>query len=92
MPGSATKDLLVRGGGTGVRVDVVGPKGELIAVGGPSKAGNLGGVGSNLTRLATVAKAKGVRALAYFEEGTPPEVIALAQKLLGRENVHIFPR
>jgi filamentous hemagglutinin len=73
-------------------VDVVGPGGELIAAGGPGKATNLGGLGENLARLKTVANARGVRALAYFEEGTPGGVLGLARKLLGSENVHLFPR
>jgi len=90
MPGSTTKDLLVRGGGKGVRVDVVGPNGELIVVGGPSKAANLGGLGDNLTRLKTVAEANEVRALAYFEEGTPSTAVDLAKKILGDENVKLF--
>ena len=92
QPGSATKDLLVRGGGTGVRVDVVGPGGELIQVGGPSKAADIGGLGSNLDRLQRVAAAKGVSAQAYFEEGTPANVLDLARNKLGAANVHTFPR
>jgi hypothetical protein len=71
-------------------IDVVGPNGELISVGGPGKASNLGNLGRELHILKQVAKERGTKALAYFEEGTPRQALDLARKLLGPENVHLF--
>jgi hypothetical protein len=75
----------------GVKIDVIGPNQELIVVGGPAKAINLGDLGGNLSRLKQLADAHGVKALAYFEAGTPQSAIDMATKWLGKENVHIFP-
>jgi RHS repeat-associated protein len=77
--------------GQTVTVDVIGPNGELIVVGGPSKGvGNLGHLGDNLSRLKQAADARGVAALAYFTEDTAAEAIKLAWKWLGIDNVHYF--
>jgi filamentous hemagglutinin len=72
-------------------IDVLGPAGEIIAVGGPAKAKDLSRLGQQLKIQKCYADAKGVRAIAYFEEGTPDSVINLAKKHLGAENVKIFP-
>jgi hypothetical protein len=74
----------------GVTVDVFGSNQELIVVGGPAKAQNLSKLGGDLRYLKNVADQHGVKALAYFEEGTPQDVIDVANKWLGKENVHIF--
>lgn len=71
-------------------VDVIGPAGELIAVGGPSKAKNLSKLGSHLKVLEEAAAQRGVAAKAAFERGTPQSAIDLAVKKLGRDNVIIF--
>jgi hypothetical protein len=71
-------------------LDVVGPKGELIAVGGPAKAGNLSKLGTQLKVLKEAADVRGVPAQAYFERGTPQSAIDLAIKKLGKDNVFIF--
>ena len=42
--------------------------------------------------LKTAADDRGVKALAYFENGTPESVLKVARKQLGVENVHIFER
>jgi hypothetical protein len=71
-------------------VDVEGPNGELIAVGGSMKASNLADLGLRLRILKYVAQQRGVPALAYFETGTPQSVMDLAEKWLGSGNVFTF--
>jgi hypothetical protein len=78
-------------------VDVIGPNGEFIAVGGPGKAGNLEVTTDKLeetkTRLNVLMEAaaeQGVRAQAWFADATPMEVLQLAQQVLGPENVYVF--
>jgi hypothetical protein len=73
-----------------IKVDVEGPNGELIVVGGPGEANKMAQLGSDLARLKRVADGKGLKAQAYFEEGTPPEAIKLAEEKLGKGNVHTF--
>ncbi|WP_156429743.1 VENN motif pre-toxin domain-containing protein [Burkholderia sp. FL-7-2-10-S1-D7] len=72
-------------------IDVVGGNGNLIAVGGPAKANNLGKLGQELRIYQAIATQRGVSAEAYFAEGTPQSAINLATKILGVENVKIFP-
>jgi uncharacterized protein DUF4157 len=78
--------------GVGIKVDVFGPDGELILVGGPGDAApnKIGALGDSLNRLKQVADAHGVKAMAYFEEGTPDVATNLAKKWLGEQNVHLF--
>jgi RHS repeat-associated protein len=71
-------------------IDVIGPAGELIAVGGPGKAKEIQKFGQKLSILARYAAEKGVTAKAYFAKGTPEDVLNLARKHLGEENVFIF--
>lgn len=71
-------------------VDVYGKAGEFIGVGGPAKAGDLADFGRKLQVLAGAARQAGVKAQYYFAKGTPDEVIKLAQKWLGVENVFVF--
>jgi hypothetical protein len=73
-------------------VDVMGPHGEYIAVGGPGKALDLSRLGSKLRVLKYAADQAGVPAQAYFERGTPQTVIDLAKRRLGDDNVFIFDR
>jgi hypothetical protein len=73
-------------------VDVVGPNGEYIVVGGPAKAADLSRLGSRLRILKYAADQRGVRAQAYFEEGTPNTVLDLARQKLGNDNVIVFNR
>ena len=79
VPGLGSTDL-----------DVVAPNGNLIAVGGPAKANNLGKLGQELRIYQTIAEQRGVVAQAYFAEGTPQSAINLATKILGEGNVKIF--
>jgi len=74
----------------GVTIDVLGPNQELIVVGGKGKALNLSKLGDRLSSLKRLADAHHVKALAYFEEGTPQTAIDVATKWLGKENVHLF--
>jgi filamentous hemagglutinin len=71
-------------------IDVVAPNGDLIAVGGPAKANNLGKLGQELRIYQTIADQRGVSAQVYFAEGTPQSAINLATKILGEANVKIF--
>lgn len=73
-------------------VDVIGKDGSYIVVGGPSKADDLGYLGSRMKILKEAADEAGVGAKAYFEEGTPQAAIDLAKKWLGPDNVHTFPQ
>ncbi|MEX3852655.1 hemagglutinin repeat-containing protein [Paraburkholderia sp. BR10923] len=72
-------------------IDVVAANGNLIAVGGPAKANNLGKLGQELRIYQTIADQRGVSAQAYFAEGTPQSAINLATKILGEGNVKIIP-
>lgn len=72
-------------------IDVVAANGDLIAVGGPAKANNLGKLGQELRIYQAIATQRGVSAQAYFAEGTPQSAINLATKILGEGNVKIFP-
>jgi hypothetical protein len=73
-------------------VDVFGPNGEYIAVGGPGKALKMNKLGEQMKILKWGADQASVRAIAYFEEGTPQEALDLARKWLGDGNVLIFPK
>lgn len=74
----------------GSDIDVIGPKGELIAVGSPAKANNLSKLGTQLKVLEEAAAMRGVPAKAAFEKGTPQSAIDLAVKKLGAEDVFVF--
>jgi filamentous hemagglutinin len=71
-------------------IDVVAPNGDLIAVGGPAKANNLGKLGRELRIYQTIADQRGVSAQVYFAEGTPQSAISPATKILVERNVKIF--
>lgn len=83
----ARQEVIVKGLGR-TDIDVIGKAGEYIAVGGPAKTPS--GVGKQLQILQKAAEQAGVKALAYFAKGTPEEVLKVARKKLGAENVHIF--
>ncbi|MFD1972189.1 hypothetical protein [Trinickia caryophylli] len=71
-------------------IDVVARNGDLIAVGGPAKANNLGKLAQELRIYQAIANQRGVSAQVYFAEGTPRSAINLATKILGEGNVKIF--
>ncbi|MBL0869855.1 MAG: RHS repeat-associated core domain-containing protein [Phycisphaerales bacterium] len=75
-------------------VDVIGPNGELIQVGGPSKAHSTKTLDSWNQQLRVTkehARLLGVRVMAYLTEGTLKSAIDLAIKELGSDNVKTFP-
>ena len=99
------EDLSVRfagidGKGGVAQVDVIGPNGELIAVGGPAKfyvegeynADQASRTIRSLWLLRGAADSQGVKAQAYFTEDTPARALAEARKVLGDENVKTFSR
>lgn len=88
--GRVARERVVAQGLGSTDIDVIGPAGELITVGGPAKARSLSKWGMHLQRLKAVGKERGVRVMAYLEEGTPDEAIRLAKKWLGDENVMLF--
>ncbi|WAZ26799.1 DUF4157 domain-containing protein [Streptomyces cinnabarinus] len=93
--GGVLQDVEVRytlpnGQGGVARVDVFGPKQELIQVGGPAKAIELDKTISKLTHLKRAAEASGVSAEAYFTSDTPKPVLDAAGKVLGPGHVHTF--
>ncbi len=77
-----------KGGGTDI--DVAGPNGELIMVGGPAKAKNLSALGDVIKIYKDEASIRGVKVMAYFSKETPQSVVDFAVKRLGKENVFVF--
>jgi hypothetical protein len=71
-------------------IDVIGPAGEFIGVGGPAKAMDLAKFGRQLQILKAAASLANTPARMYLERGTPQSAIDLAIKWLGAENVVIF--
>ena len=91
--GTVTEGQEITAAGVGTTdVDVVGQSGEMIQVGGPAKAANLAKTGQKLNILKRVADSKGVKAMAYFEKGTPQSVIDVAKRQLGESNVVVFDK
>ncbi|CAH0250291.1 hypothetical protein SRABI04_03213 [Chryseobacterium sp. Bi04] len=87
------KDLVVRtkDGTIGTTIDVIGNNGELISVGGASKAKNGGSAFlSTLANLKRVADDTGATAQTYLSDNTPEWLIKKAQEKLGKDNVKIF--
>lgn len=75
----------------GTDVDVIGPNGEFIAVGGAAKAHDLKGFRDKLILLQRRADDQGVSAHVYLDNyKLPPEVIETAILVLGNDNVHLF--
>ncbi|WP_098462356.1 polymorphic toxin-type HINT domain-containing protein [Isoptericola jiangsuensis] len=77
-------------GSTGL--DVIGPNGEYIFVGGPAKAKDPAKFGHALKVSKAAADRDGVRALYCLEDGTPTSAIDQAGRKLGVENVFTFPK
>ena len=84
-------ELFEEGASASVPIDVFGPNGELILVGGPAKSTNLGKLGGILRNIKIVAEARGVQAQYYFSDNTSEAVIKFTEKRLGAENVFTFP-
>ncbi|WP_295978316.1 hemagglutinin repeat-containing protein [uncultured Variovorax sp.] len=71
-------------------VDVVGPNGELIGVGGPAKLNRLPNLGGEIAKLKEEAAKRGVVVQYYITDSTPRQVYDFLIKRLGVENVFIF--
>src|SRR5207302_10152332 len=82
--------LVTRPGVGKTDIDVIGGDGSYIQVGGPAKAFKPADFGRHLSILKWKAQQDGVGAQAWFEEGTPENVLKIARRMLGPENVHIF--
>ena len=82
--------LVTRPGVGKTDVDVIGPNGEYIGVGGSAKAMNPSQFGSKLSILKWAAGEAGVPAQYYLEEGTPQSIVNQAYKVLGKNNVFSF--
>ena len=83
--------LFEPGASESVSIDVFGPNGELILVGGPNKAGKQNTLGGILRNLKIIAEARGVKAQYYFSDNTPESIIEFTKKRLDAENVFTFP-
>jgi hypothetical protein len=84
--------ITLQGVGT-TAIDVFGKAGEFIGVGGPQKAigpDALSRLGTRLKVLAAAAEQAGVKAQYYFARGTSLEAFQLAEKWLGKGNVHWY--
>lgn len=71
-------------------LDVIGPNGEYIYVGGGAKARNPSKFGTALKINKYAADQAGVKAVYYLADNTPQSAVAQAKKVFGEENVHIF--
>jgi RHS repeat-associated protein len=74
-------------------IDVYGKAGEFIGVGGPMKAigpDALSRLGTRLKVLSAAAEQAGVKAQYYFQRGTSLEAFELAERWLGKGNVHWY--
>ncbi|EFL30877.1 predicted protein [Streptomyces viridochromogenes DSM 40736] len=71
-------------------LDVIGPNGEYIFVGGGAKAANPSKFGKALKINKYAADEAGVKAIYYLADNTPESAIKQAKKVFGDENVHIF--
>ena len=82
--------LIVRPGVGKTDIDVVSGDGSYIQVGGPAKALKPASFGQKVSILKWKAAQDGVGAKVYLEEGTPENIIKIAQRILGPDNVYIF--
>jgi hypothetical protein len=71
-------------------IDVIGPNGEYIFVGGAAKAKDASKFGRALQISKYAADQAGVPAIYYLDERTPEWVIAQAKRVFGDDNVKIF--
>lgn len=71
-------------------IDVIGPNGELIGVGGPAKSNRLPNLGNEIAKLQEAASQRGVIVQYYITDSTPPSVYEFLTKRLGAKNVFYF--
>jgi hypothetical protein len=74
------------------QIDVVGPNGELVEVGGPGKGINPSNFGRQMQRLQSAAESTGTKGQFYYDQGTPESILNIARKWLGSENVIPFKK
>ena len=72
-------------------VDVTGPKGEWVQVGGPQKAADLTKLENEIGKVRAAARKVGAEVYYAFEEGTPEAAIQRAERMLGKDHVFLFP-
>lgn len=91
-PDNDLKVSFTRSNGTVGRVpiDVIGPNGELIVVGGPAKENNISHLTERLRQLKMASNERGVGGIAYFTSDTSLEVINKAKEILGPNSVKTF--
>ncbi len=90
MTGGKVSNKNIKSTAGGTDIDVIGPNGELIMVGGPAKAKDLAKLGTVIKVYQDEAAERGVQVKAYFSEETPQKVIDFAIKKLGKDSVVIF--
>ncbi|MBP9890897.1 MAG: hypothetical protein KBG84_03245 [Planctomycetes bacterium] len=73
-----------------VGLDVIGPNGEYILVGGNAKCLDMMKFGQKLGILKKIAERDGKIAKYYFEKGTSEELLEFVRNALGKDNVHVF--
>jgi hypothetical protein len=71
-------------------IDVIGPNGEYIFVGGAAKAKDPAKFGRALQISKYAADQAGVDAIYYLDEGTPQSAIDQAKRMFGDDNVRTF--
>ncbi len=71
-------------------IDVIGPNGEYIFVGGAAKAKDPAKFGRELQISKYAAEQVGVEAIYYLDAGTPQSAIAQAKRAFGENNVRTF--
>jgi hypothetical protein len=86
--GQDIKIIMPNVGASGI--DVIGPNGEYIFVGGAAKAKDPSKFGRALQVSKYAADQAGVPAIYYLDEGTPVPAIEQAKRVFGDENVRIF--
>jgi hypothetical protein len=87
--GKISNEKIITGRGH-TDVDVIGPNGELIGVGGPAKSNKLSNLGGEIAKLKEEAAKRGVIVQYYITDSTPHSVYEFLKKRLGVENVFIF--
>ena len=87
QPNGEDIKVFEEGASESVAVDVFGPNGELILVGGPAKTYNFSALGQRISDLEIIANIRGVKAQYYFADTTPEEVIKFVEKKLRRLNI-----
>ena len=90
---SVNEEFLVQGGpvkGSG-DLDIVLRNGNVLEVGGPDKARDLGEFGSQMAKLRAYADAEGVEAFFLYDVATPQEAIDLAERWLGQGHALPLP-